>query len=691
MDADSEATADVEEAEAAGEPAVDQPQHPVPLPATAAAAYMPDVSASVPASTRDMDYEADDDDDGASTESDGEQKAFAAVQAHAAMRASKPPNRRSRASSPDWQEAPTLEDRRLTARQRARLEKEAGLAEDVQWHEMAMPPELAYTWKGKGNKAPSQMTEEEWLKRQEGLERRRMRSLRDKREAEETIKAKLRKAVTARFRGKLGGGAGGGEGSGTEGEAGGGTRGTAGQESLIQPGWVKLRYTGDGCSIAWHTNAHPLSYPMAVAAPGSYPPDAVELPLQPPADAQQWRIPHTSSSSFKLGFQGFSKLSRVTRAVNMQAVQLPHTNELAAAAVEAHARIQGHVLRTNLMHSHWLSSVGGCSAFLKLESEQHTNSFKVRGALNKILSMPDEQIRQGLVTCSTGNHALAFVYACSRSAAASQAHSTIYLPTTASPAKVAKLRAEGGNVVQFGQDCVDAERQARSVAQQQGSTYISPYNDWHIMAGQGSIAVEMLTQLPQGKLDVCIVPVGGGGLIAGIAAVLKAAHPGCMVVGAQPAASDVMRQSVAAGSIVDVPSGETLSDATAGGIEEGAITLQPCQQYVDTWLTVSEQEIADAVNSLLQHHSKLVEGAAGCGLAAFRQLAQAGELRGKQVAMVCCGGNIAVPVLQSVLQTGATCNSASARQNTRLLPACTLFVLSTLEKYGRSPIFASSD
>uniref|UniRef100_A0A383VG53 Uncharacterized protein n=1 Tax=Tetradesmus obliquus TaxID=3088 RepID=A0A383VG53_TETOB len=302
MDADSEATADMEEAEAAGEPAaVDQPQHPVPLPATAAAAYMPDESASVPASTRDMDYEADDDDDGASTESDGEQKAFAAVQAHAAMRASKPPNRRSRASSPDWQEAPTLEDRRLTARQRARLEKEAGLAEDVQWHEMAMPPELAYTWKGKGNKAPSQMTEEEWLKRQEGLERRRMRSLRDKREAEETIKAKLRKAVTARFRGKLGGGAGGGEGSGTEGEAGGGTRGTAGQESLIQPGWVKLRYTGDGCSIAWHTNAHPLSYPMAVAAPGSYPPDAVELPLQPPADAQQWRIPHTSSSSFKLG------------------------------------------------------------------------------------------------------------------------------------------------------------------------------------------------------------------------------------------------------------------------------------------------------------------------------------------------------------------------------------------------------
>ncbi|KAF6265870.1 hypothetical protein COO60DRAFT_1476531 [Scenedesmus sp. NREL 46B-D3] len=271
MDADSEATADMDEAEAPGDAAA-RPR---------------------------LDYEADEDDDGALTESDGEQKALAAVQAHSAMRASKPPNRRSRASSPDWMEPPTLEDRRLTARQRARLEKEAGLAEDVQWHEMAMPPELAYTWKGKGNKVPSQMTEEEWLKRQEGLERRRMRSLRDKREAEETIKAKLRKAVTVKFRGKLG--TAGGDGSGTEGEAAGGTRGAAGQESLVQPGWVKVRHTVDGYSIAWHANAHPLSYPMAVATSDSYPLDPVELPLQRPTAAEQWRIPDASSNSFRLG------------------------------------------------------------------------------------------------------------------------------------------------------------------------------------------------------------------------------------------------------------------------------------------------------------------------------------------------------------------------------------------------------
>lgn len=119
-------------------------------------------------------------------------------------------------------------------------------------------------------------------------------------------------------------------------------------------------------------------------------------------------------------------------------------------------------------------------------------------------------------------------------------------------------------MVQFGNDCVDAEREARRVAEQQGSIYISPYNDWQVMAGQGTIAVELLQQMSQGKIDVCIVPVGGGGLIGGIAAVLKAAYPGCIVVGAQPAASDVMRQSVQAGKVVDVPSCETLSDATAG-------------------------------------------------------------------------------------------------------------------------------
>lgn len=212
------------------------------------------------------------------------------------------------------------------------------------------------------------------------------------------------------------------------------------------------------------------------------------------------------------------------------------------------------------------------------------------------------------------------------------------------------------------------------------------------MAGQGSVAVELLQQLPADAApDVVIVPVGGGGLIGGVAAVLKAADPAIQVraarapgrkggsrasrppsstrvsstrglrapscapprpqvIGAQPAASDVMRQSVAARRIVDAPSGDTLSDATAGGIEPGALTLQLCVDFVDRWVSVSEQEIADALVGLLAHEGKLVEGAAGCGLAAFRRLAP--ELGGKRVVLVCCGGNIAPATLAHVLQTG---------------------------------------
>jgi threonine dehydratase len=171
------------------------------------------------------------------------------------------------------------------------------------------------------------------------------------------------------------------------------------------------------------------------------------------------------------------------------------------------------------------------------------------------------------------------------------------LPTTASAAKLSRLLEQGACVVQHGADCVLAEQEARRIAEERGMVYVSPYNDFEVrmsatavkqgvarsrcvlqtrcnregvpprvqvMAGQGTVAVELLQQLPGGLIDVCIVPVGGGGLIAGIAAVLKASQPGCQVIGVQPTASDVMRQCVAAGRIVDVPCGNTLSDATAG-------------------------------------------------------------------------------------------------------------------------------
>ncbi|KAK9829755.1 hypothetical protein WJX72_007688 [[Myrmecia] bisecta] len=280
-----------------------------------------------------------------------------------------------------------------------------------------------------------------------------------------------------------------------------------------------------------------------------------------------------------------------------------------------------------------------CTAWLKLENKQATGSFKARGAANKVFSLSEQDLDRGLVTSSTGNHALAFIHACQ--VLSKQRHRAIapliYLPKTASPAKADKLRQQGAELLFYGMDCVEAELEARRVADAQGMVYVSPYNDLQVAAGQGTIAVELLQRLQHTKLDVVFVPVGGGGLISGIAAVLKSVSPNIQVVGCQPAASDVMTQSVRAGQIVDVPSGKTLSDGTAGGIEPDALTLEPCMRFVDQWVTVTEPEIAAAMLGMQRHHGMDVEGAAGVSLAAFCKLKS--QLAGKYVVVVCCGGN----------------------------------------------------
>ncbi|GAB4819037.1 hypothetical protein N2152v2_006083 [Parachlorella kessleri] len=257
------------------------------------------------------------------------------------------------------------------------------------------------------------------------------------------------------------------------------------------------------------------------------------------------------------------------------------------------------------------------------------------------MSLSPEQLAAGVVTSSTGNHALAVVHACE--AAGEQVAGrlvplTIYLPTTASPTKVAKLREAGAEIVFHGQDAVETEREARRAAEQRGAVYVSPYNDWRVAGGQGTLAVELLMQLPAGKLDAVFVPVGGGGLMAGVAAVLKAASPDIRVIGCQPEVSDVMRRSVQEGGIVDLMWQETLSEATAGGIEEGSVTLEPCTEHVDEWVTVGEKEIARAMIDMYTHHGYMLEGAAGVAVAAF--LRKAKEMQGRHCVVVCSGGNV---------------------------------------------------
>eukprot|EP00891_Asterochloris_glomerata_P002234 jgi/Astpho2/2234/Aster-03215 len=270
-----------------------------------------------------------------------------------------------------------------------------------------------------------------------------------------------------------------------------------------------------------------------------------------------------------------------------------------------------------------------------------TGSFKSRGACNKLLSLTDEELAKGIVTSSTGNHALAVLYACQQVSRVRQlAHPVqpiVFLPHNISTAKMDQLQQQGAQTVQHGTDCVEAELQAKAWAHQTGAVYISPYNDLQV-SGQGTIAIELLEQVPD--LGTVYVPVGGGGLIAGIAAVLKGTDRGIRVVGCQPEASAVMMQSVRAGRIIEAPSLQTLSDGTAGGVEEGTITFEPCATLVDHWVVVSEADIAAAMVRVEAEHAIRIEGSAGVAVAVMQLDKHSGSKKARVA--ICCGSNVSV-------------------------------------------------
>jgi threonine dehydratase len=314
---------------------------------------------------------------------------------------------------------------------------------------------------------------------------------------------------------------------------------------------------------------------------------------------------------------------------------------LAWAAQRAAERIRPYVRATPLDHSVYLSRATSADVHLKLENLQYTGSFKLRGAMNKLLSLTPEQRHRGVVAASSGNHGAAVAFGCH----ALGITGTVFVPEHTSPAKLEAMRRYGIEVRMVGDDSLLSEHEARRYAGEHGLAYLSPYNDLDVVAGQGTVGVEIEEQLP--GVEVVYVAVGGGGLIGGIAAVLKARNPAVQVIGCLPENSPVMAASVACGAIVDMPSRPTLSDGTAGGIEEGAVTFPLCQALVDEYVIVSEAEIAAAMQSTMEHQHLLIEGAAGVAVAAL--LKTEGERKGKQAAVVLCGGNISLQTLRTVL------------------------------------------
>lgn len=313
--------------------------------------------------------------------------------------------------------------------------------------------------------------------------------------------------------------------------------------------------------------------------------------------------------------------------------------------VEAAAeRISGRVRTTPVERSATLTdgarSDGG-AVWLKLENLQLTGSFKLRGATHKILSLNNEERGRGVVAASSGNHGAAVGCA----AAAADCRAIVFVPESAASSKVAAIRSWGAEVRTHGDDSLLAEIEARRYAAAKGMAYLSPYNDWQVVAGQGTLGAELTRQLDD--LDAIFVALGGGGLISGVGGYLKAVRPQLRVIACSPENSPVMHASLEAGRILEMDSLPTLSDGTAGGVEAGALTFDLCREVVDESLVVSEAEIREALRLVIGSHHTLIEGAAGVAVAGY--LANRERFTGMDVAIVLCGANIDPSVLKEIL------------------------------------------
>ncbi len=311
----------------------------------------------------------------------------------------------------------------------------------------------------------------------------------------------------------------------------------------------------------------------------------------------------------------------------------------------AEARIRPYIRETPVETSAVLGRKSGARVFLKLENFQLTGSFKLRGAMSKLLALTPEQQQRGVVAASSGNFGVAVAHGVQTLGT----RGVVFVPADASPAKIDAIRERGVEVRQEDGDCVLSEAKARKYSEDNGLAYLSPYNDPQVVGGQGTIGVELARQLD--GIDVVYIALGGGGLISGVAGYLKSLDERVEIVACSSEHSKVMHESVAAGRVLELDSQPTLSDGTAGGVEQGAITLELCRRLVDRYLLVSEDDIRDAMRLIIGHHHVLIEGAAGVAVAGYLQDAEhrAEQLANRRVAIILCGANIAMPTLKGVL------------------------------------------
>ena len=310
----------------------------------------------------------------------------------------------------------------------------------------------------------------------------------------------------------------------------------------------------------------------------------------------------------------------------------------------ARSVLQGVLRPTPLIHSPYLSKSCGNNVYLKPENMQVTGAYKIRGAYFKISTLTDEEKARGLVTASAGNHAQGVAYA----AQAAGVAATIVMPTTTPLVKVNNTKDYGANVVLHGEVFDDAAELAAKLSEEQGLTYVHPFNDLTLATGQGTIAYEIFQDLPD--VDIILVPIGGGGLAAGVSTLAKLLNPNVEVIGVEPTGAASMTASLKAGHVVTLPTATTIADGVAVKTP-GDKVFPYVQKNVDRMLTLEDGELVEAFLDVMERHKMVVENAGLLTVAALRHL----ECQGKNVVSVLSGGNMDVITMASLVQHGLIC------------------------------------
>lgn len=307
---------------------------------------------------------------------------------------------------------------------------------------------------------------------------------------------------------------------------------------------------------------------------------------------------------------------------------------------EAQKDITPFIRSTPLIHSQFLTTFCECPLYLKLENLQITNSFKPRGVFNKLLHLDKEEQEMGIITASAGNHGQAVAYAAKKL----NYYARVVVPKTTPKVKIEGIKKYGADLVLFGKSYDEAEKKAKELARKDGCAYISPYNDEHIIAGHGTIGLEILEALPD--VDAIMVPLGGGGLLSGISIAVKSKKPNVQVIGVQSKSSPVMYNSLKAGRIVSVKkAGKSVAEGLSGNV--GPITFEIVKKNVDLVLLVKEKTLKTSIYLLWAHDKLVVEGS---GAAAVAPVIENKPLfKNKRVVSVLTGGNIDSDLFRSIL------------------------------------------